>query len=1024
MKRQCLARDFARSVSASAMIVAGLAAGQALAQTAPAPAPAAAAATTPTASDTPAIIVSGYRASLRNALNTKRNSDLVIESISPEDIGKFPDQNVAESLQRLPGVQIDRANGQGTAVLIDGLRQNATLLNGEVFLTGREFYVSGEASGGGAGANSQYASLEGVPSEEIGGIDVYKNPQASTVEGGIGGTINLKGIDPLAQKMGLTVAGNLRGTVSSGANGVTPNGTLFVSYKVSDNFAVFAALSYDHEKTLTNTFQDANRNQWLVTNYLTNPVYGANGGGLTAASFVPGATNYIIPQLAYFTDDNDDRKIFGASAGFAAKLSDDLSASFVWFHSNENDTDIQYSDKVWFNGQGAPAGTPASPGTALPALVAANQSSIDSNGVVQSGTFYANGAETATLYQGTSAHADNFQAKLKFDNRNGLRLNWGAAYSKAGSDLEADQADVEHGQYNSFVTGNPTTSAPGCNNGASTCGTGGTPGYTFGWTNGGTSGLPTVAYNSNVLSNPAYTLFKSNWAWANRTSQSAWDAHFDAAWDVKPGVVIEAGVRGAGRDVDQVFGRYLITSPNGAPISTCCASVGGGNYVYYVDPGYAALPYSTAVSNSALALNVNNFGAGTITVKNPYTGGMTNPATYLETVWAGGGGGTNSTEQFFEDTLSSFGVGTKTTAAYVMSDIGEKASPWHVNVGVRFISTWLTINNAQTAAVPTFYGTASWNGVNNNNVPVTTDRHYDDVLPSLNFEYKLDDHQIVRFGAAKVMSPQDLFSLGLGNSYNFTRQTGGRLNVNTGIADGFAFAGGSSGNAQLDPYRAWQGIADYENYFAPGSLVSVAAFYKKVLNFVETLNVPTLVNDDFGGTTADVSKPENAGSGWIWGLELGAQWQAREGALAGFGLAANYTRSQSSASLPTSFSTNAPIPGVAKNAFTLNGFYEAHGFSARLSYSWRDKAINDSAAGATFSFPNATGVPTTYEVFSAPYGQLDGQIGYDVSKAFGVVFSAQNLTKAAQHAYLQWPNEPFTYFNSGRRFFFGAKFRF
>jgi hypothetical protein len=69
-------------------------------------------------------------------------------------------------------------------------------------------------------------------------------------------------------------------------------------------------------------------------------------------------------------------------------------------------------------------------------------------------------------------------------------------------------------------------------------------------------------------------------------------------------------------------------------------------------------------------------------------------------------------------------------------------------------------------------------------------------------------------------------------------------------------------------------------------------------------------------------------------------------------------------------------------------------------------------------------VPTTYQVFSAPYGQLDGQVAYDVNRNFGVVFSAQNLTKSAQHAYLQWSNEPFTYFNSGRRFFFGAKFKY
>src|SRR5277367_5349554 len=135
------------------------------------------------------ITVTGYRASLQTALDTKRYSNLPIESVAPEDIGKMPDQNVAEALQRLQGIQIDRsaANGQGTSVLIDGLRQNLTTLNGDLFLSGKEFYVSGEASGGGAGSNSQYSSLEGIPSENISGIDVYKNPQASMTEGGIGG---------------------------------------------------------------------------------------------------------------------------------------------------------------------------------------------------------------------------------------------------------------------------------------------------------------------------------------------------------------------------------------------------------------------------------------------------------------------------------------------------------------------------------------------------------------------------------------------------------------------------------------------------------------------------------------------------------------------------------------------------------------------------------------------------------------------------------------------------------------------
>src|ERR1043165_1807292 len=87
------------------------------------------------------VVVTGFRASLADALQNKRESNQIIESVSAEDIGKFPDQNVAESLQRLPGISIDRSNGQGTKARIRGLDQNVTLLNDDIFLSGLELYT-------------------------------------------------------------------------------------------------------------------------------------------------------------------------------------------------------------------------------------------------------------------------------------------------------------------------------------------------------------------------------------------------------------------------------------------------------------------------------------------------------------------------------------------------------------------------------------------------------------------------------------------------------------------------------------------------------------------------------------------------------------------------------------------------------------------------------------------------------------------------------------------------------------------
>ena len=132
------------------------------------------------------VVVRGYRASVADALATKRNSNLIIESITAEDIGEFPDKNIAESLQRLPGIQIDRENGQGTKVRIRGLDQNVVVLNNEIFLTGLEAFRIGE------GNTTQTDSLEGVPSDLIGGVDVFKSPQSSLLEGGLGGIINLR----------------------------------------------------------------------------------------------------------------------------------------------------------------------------------------------------------------------------------------------------------------------------------------------------------------------------------------------------------------------------------------------------------------------------------------------------------------------------------------------------------------------------------------------------------------------------------------------------------------------------------------------------------------------------------------------------------------------------------------------------------------------------------------------------------------------------------------------------------------
>jgi TonB-dependent receptor len=518
-------------------------------------------------------------------------------------------------------------------------------------------------------------------------------------------------------------------------------------------------------------------------------------------------------------------------------------------------------------------------------------------------------------------------------------------------------------------------------------------------------------------------VFKSNWAWANLTDQDNFAIRADLRYDpaFADNIILKGGLRYATRDVEQTFGRYLIDGSGnkglggvgaGTAAGNCCISPGqSGTYLYYSDPGYATIPYSTAATQPGLVKYYDSFASGRIAVKDPIAGGMTNPSTFLNTLWAQAGV-PNNTEKFFVDTLSSFSIEESTTTLYFMAESGSPEQNYHIDAGVRVVLTELTVNNGQQAPVPTWYGTASWNGVNSNNLQVSNSRDYTDVLPSFNLTLDLTDTQKFRLGAARVVAPQNLFQLGVGNSYNFTRGANG-----PGGQPRFQFANGSSGNPNLDPYRASQFNVSYENYFSEGALVAGGIFYKSVDNFVETQNIPTLVNDDFGGTVGNVNQPVNAGKGKIYGVELSAQyaWQS------GFGVTGNYTRSQSTSNTKTAFATELPIPGVSKDSFNVTAYFERSGFSARASYSWRSDAVNDSLVGSTFSFADQNGVQKVYGVYSADYAQLDVQVGYDFSSRFGVMASVNNLTNEKQHTYLQFPNLPFTYNDTGSRYFVGVK---
>ena len=138
------------------------------------------------------VVVKGVRSSVTKAQLIKQNAEQFVDSIVAEDIGKLPDNNVAEALQRISGIQITRTYGEGSSIAIRGLTQVRTELNG------RDIFTANDGRG---------LSFEDVSAELMAGVDVYKNPSAEMIEGGLGGTVNLRTKMPFDYEGGKFSAG-------------------------------------------------------------------------------------------------------------------------------------------------------------------------------------------------------------------------------------------------------------------------------------------------------------------------------------------------------------------------------------------------------------------------------------------------------------------------------------------------------------------------------------------------------------------------------------------------------------------------------------------------------------------------------------------------------------------------------------------------------------------------------------------------------------------------------------------------
>jgi len=197
------------------------------------------AAAAPEADTLEEVIVTGVRAAEQKAVQLKHDAASIQDSIAAEDIGKLPDATIADSLQRITGVQINRVGGEGTSVNIRGLPQVGTLLNGEAFLTTGSIV-------------SVQPDFGDIPSQLFAGADVSKSPTASLLNAGITGTINLKTRRPFDLLPGWTLAGAASALHGSQTDKYQPELDALIGYH-ADRWGVVASAAYS-DVTLEHSF--------------------------------------------------------------------------------------------------------------------------------------------------------------------------------------------------------------------------------------------------------------------------------------------------------------------------------------------------------------------------------------------------------------------------------------------------------------------------------------------------------------------------------------------------------------------------------------------------------------------------------------------------------------------------------------------------------------------------------------------------------------------------------------------------
>jgi len=917
------------------------------------------------------VVVTGIRGSLQRSLDVKRDSKQIVDAISAEDVGKFPDANVAESLQRITGVAIDRSGGEGQFITVRGLGPefNTVLLNGRTLATdndGREF------------------SFDVLSSDIIQRAEVFKTAVPNLPSGGIGATVNIVTARPLTNGPGSSFNFSAAGIYDELRGDVSPDVSAVGSWVNDDgNFGLVGGISYSDrasqvDRVFTNGFSERSGATAVFAPESASGLTAGNIGALPAGS--------RVQQQVVISRDEQDRERVTLNGALQARPNDNLEITVDALYSKFEVDSFQSQFSGFFS----------------PPFI---NPQIDGNGTVvafnRPGQDFQNRnpaiADTIGLSQNDNvitsdereAESYLFGVNFKYDVNDALTLNFDASTSNATRDetnpfvvlgalapaspLIALPDDAEISTLTNIVGALDTSiqrlhfvnvQRQDVEDDIGEFKVGGD------WNFDGNSSLAKISFGAAI---------------SDRSKDFKQFDNFSATQG--------AGIFCAfcGYTVD--FDDSILTPIN---LDGFLSGVSGANRI--------PRQYLTSTFEQAFA-QLNSDAA----INDPARTGSLSAAELIARRDAAG----DSIFGFYEpdlNTAASFAVDEEVTSFFVNTEWeGEFGGgvPWSANIGFRVARTETTSVGVTQPVVDIRESPGDTQLAFTFAEPtaVSISNSYTNFLPSANIKFDVTDDKIIRLAYSETVTRPTLTELGVSNTF------GGRSNA--------PISGG--GNPNLEAFESSNFDAAFEWYIDDITFVGVSAFYKDFSNFLESQTLPVardivipagnVANPGPTDQTVSVdfqdTRDRNGETGSITGFELALQksWDN------GFGAALNYTYVDSSIDrAPGSGAADCDYNGLSPNTVNISGFFESDKWSTRLSYNYRDEFL-------FLCFDPNQGQPVNREEFA----QIDFSASYHINDAYQLFFEGVNIFDEERRDFSIFENRFLDYEDTGARYTFGVR---